>query len=169
MKKKILFSLLMIIVLSTTIGCRLNNKSNQTKNTNNNQTENKETTEQKENDDIIGKWETTIAVNSEDGKKTEDMRQIFGSSYSQYGSYLELKDDGTFIDAIQPITNGNKSNTGKYEIKRNYNKQGDCYIFLTYSDGIEEKLQKVILDESKTPYLVLKKLINGYQLSLKKK
>jgi hypothetical protein len=39
---------------------------------------------------------------------------------------------------------------------------------LDYSDGYQEKLQRVFLDESKTPYLVLDNFINGYQLTLKK-
>ena len=119
-------------------------------------------------DEIIGKWDTVSAVNSEDGKETKNLKDVFGSSYLQYGSYLELKGDGTFLDAIQPITNGNKSNTGKYTIKSNYNKPGDCYVFLNYSDGTEDKLQRVILDDSNTYYLVLDGFINGYQLTLRK-
>ena len=61
----------------------------------------------------VGKWNTVSAVNVKTGEKTENIRDIFGSSYSQYGSYLELKADGTFVDAIEPITDGSKSNTGK--------------------------------------------------------
>lgn len=120
------------------------------------------------NDEIIGKWNTVSAVNSETGEKTESLQDVFGSSYLQFGSYLELKEDGTFVDAIQPITNGSRSNTGKYTVKRDYNKQGDYYVFLSYTDGNEEKLQKVILDDSNTSYLVLERFINDYQLTLKK-
>ncbi len=119
------------------------------------------------NDEFIGKWQTISAINSETGEKTNNLTDIFGSSFLQFGSYLELKEDGTFFDAIQPITNGSRSNTGKYTIKRNYKEKGDCYIFLDYSDGYQEKLQRVYLDKSKISYLVLDNSINGYQLTLK--
>ncbi len=118
--------------------------------------------------EFIGKWQTISAVNLETGEKTNNLTDIFGSSFLQFGSYLELKEDETFFDALIPITNGSRSNTGKYTIKRNYKEKGDCYILLDYSDGYQEKLQRVFLDESKTPYLVLDNFINGYQLTLKK-
>lgn len=121
-----------------------------------------------EEDEIIGKWNTISAVNSDTGEKVENLRDIFGSSYSQYGSYFEFREDNTFIDALEPITNGNKATTGTYEVKKNYNRPGDCYIFLTYSDGTESKLEKVILDDSNTSYLVLENLVNGYQFSFQK-
>jgi hypothetical protein len=57
---------------------------------------------------------------------------------------------------------------GTYEVKRDYNKPGDCYVFLTYSDGSKAKLQRVILDDSDTYYLVLDDFIDGYQLTFKK-
>ena len=123
---------------------------------------------EKSNDEIIGKWNAVSAVNSETGEKIENLRDIFGSSYSQYGSYIELKSDGTFTDAIKPITNGSKATTGTYEIKKDYNKQGDLYVLLTYSDGTEAKLQRVIIDESNTFYLVLENFIDGYQFTFKK-
>ena len=119
-------------------------------------------------DDMIGKWNTVSAVNSIDGCETKNIKDVFGSSYLQYGSYLELNEDGTFNNAIQPITDGSKSNAGKYEIKRDYYELGDCYVILSYYDGNEEKLQRVFLDDSNTAYLVLDNLINGYQLTLKK-
>ena len=87
---------------------------------------------------------------------------------NEFGSYLELKEDNTFIDAIVPITDGSKSNTGKYTIKRDYFKIGDAYIFLSYQDGNEVKLQRVKLDDSDESYLVLDNIINDYQLYLKK-
>ena len=119
-------------------------------------------------DEIIGKWNTVSAVNIETGQKTENLRDVFGSSYSQYGSYLELKEDKTFIDALRPITTDNESTTGTYTIQKDENKKGDYYIYLTYNDGSKNKLEKVFLDNSNTPYLVLDNFINGYQLTLKK-
>ena len=152
------------------ISNKVNNNSNDKVDNNSNNKVDNDLEDNKDNlsDDIIGKWDTVSAVNSEDGKETKNLKDVFGSSYSQYGSYLELKEDGTFIDAIQPISNGTKSNTGEYTIKRNYNKPGDCYVFLSYSDGTEGKLQRVFLDESNTYYLVLDGFINGYQLTLRK-
>ncbi len=119
-------------------------------------------------DEMVGKWNTISAVSVETGEKVENLREIFGSSYASYGSYLEIKSDGTFVDAIKPITDGSKASMGTYEVKRDYNKPGDCYVFLTYSDGSKAKLQRVILDDSDTYYLVLDDFIDGYQLTFKK-
>ena len=121
-----------------------------------------------ENNEIIGKWNACKAINSKEGNETTNMRDIFGSSYAEFGSYIELKEDGSFLDAIQPITDGSKSVIGSYSIERDYYKSGDCYIFLTYSDGSKNKLQLVYYDDSNTPYLVLDSLIRDYQISFKK-
>ncbi len=120
-------------------------------------------------DDIIGRWDSVMALNSEDATETTNLRDVFGSSYSEYGSYMEFKDDGTFVDRIQPITNGSQADSGTYKIEKNYNKPGDCYVFLTYSDGRNSKLQKVILDDSDVSYLVLEEFVNGYQITLRKR
>ena len=69
-------------------------------------------------DDIVGKWNAISAISAETGEKITNLRDIFGSSYSQYGSYLNLKNDGTFVDAIEPITDGSKATTGTYEVKK---------------------------------------------------
>ena len=120
-------------------------------------------------DNVVGIWDTDRAVNSNDGTETDNLRDIFGSSYSEYGSYIEFKDDGTFVDRIQPITNGSRADSGTYKVEKDYNKPGDCYVFLTYSDGSEGKLQRVILDDSSIYYLVLEEFVNEYQLILKKR
>ncbi len=148
MKKKTIFILLFLLITLILTGC--NKKSNDTKN------------------EFVGKWNTVKAVNSKTGKETNNLRDVFGSSFNEFGSYLELKEDNTFIDAIVPITDGSKSNTGKYTIKRDYFKVGDAYIFLSYQDGNEVKLQRVKLDDSDESYLVLDNIINDYQLYLKK-
>ncbi len=119
-------------------------------------------------DEIIGRWDSVKAVNSEDATEVNNLRDVFGSSYSQYGSYIEFNDDGTFVDKIVPITDGSKSNAGTYKVERDYNKPGDLYIFLTYDDGSEGKLEKVILDDSNVSYLVLENFVNGYQITFKK-
>ena len=155
--KKVLFIIILIIVIGGVVFIKevipILNK-NQSKNM--------------ECNDMIGKWQTVSAVNTETGEKTTNLKDVFGSSYQKYGSYLELNKDGTFNDAIEPITDGSKSNTGKYTIKKDYNKIGDCYIILSYSDQNEEKLQRIFLDDNNTAYLVLDNIINGYQLFLKK-
>ena len=174
MNKKISF--IIVIVLLLIIGGfvfikrpfgdneKINNVSDKSKEINNIE----DNSEDNLNKDIIGKWETVKAVNSIDGKETNNLRDVFGSSYATYGSYLELKDDGTFFDAIKPITNGSEPNTGKYRIVNDYNKVGDCYVFLEYSNGNEKTIQKIYLDDSNIPYLVLDDFVNDYQLYLKK-
>ena len=156
MKKKILFSFLIIMSIVLILpGC------NQI---NNNSKENKKNT----SNEFIGKWNTISAINSKTGDETRNLTDVFGSSYNEFGSYLELKEDGTFINSIIPITDGSKSNIGKYTIKKDYMKQGDAYVILSYSDGGEEELQRVYLDDNNTPYLVLDSFVNDYQLYLKK-
>ncbi len=155
MKYRLMFAII-IFLISTIIltGCSFikNNNLNQEKLSN----------------EYIGKWNTVMAINSNTGVETKSLREVFGSSFEEFGSYLELKEDGTFIDAIVPITDGSKSNTGTYIIKKDYYKLGDTYIFLSYIDGNEETLQSVKLDSSNESYLVLDSLINDYQLYLKK-
>lgn len=122
--------------------------------------------EENASEDLTGRWDSCRAVNSETGEETRNMSDVFGSSVVQFGSFLELKDDGTFTDAINPITDGSESTTGQYTVKRDYMMVGDAYVFLTYSDGREEELQLLDLDGNGEPYLVFNSFINGYQISL---
>ena len=166
MRNKLLIGIILCVVV---IGCTLYWKFSF--NYEEKDISNYHSVETKENnlvDDVIGRWNADNAVNSETGEKITNLREIFGSSYSLYGSYLELKDDGTFIDAISPITDGSKDNVGTYEVKRNYNQPGDCYVFLTYSDGNVFKLHEVIIDDSNTKYLLLDNYVDGYQFMFKK-
>ena len=172
MNKKFLFSILITISLTFTLtGCAKmsNTTSEQSTEVIDTTTDNQsnESVENEENE-FIGKWNTVEAANEETGESTKNLRDVFGSSFEQFGSYLELKDDGTFVDAIIPVTDGSKSTTGKYTIKRDYLKIGDAYVFLYYSDGQEKNIQKIFLDESGEPYLVLDGFVNGYQLYLKR-
>ncbi len=121
----------------------------------------------KDTDNFIGKWNTVKAINATTGEETNNLTDVFGSSFLEFGSFLELKEDGTFIDALESITDGSKSNTGSYTVKNDYLKVGDTYIFLSYDDGGETRLQKVTIDKSGY-YLVVDSLINDYQLYLKK-
>lgn len=142
-----------------------NNTTSTSSNTTNNKNSN---TTNEQNINIIGKWNTCKAGNVKTGEGTDNMTDIFGSSYIKYGSYLELKEDGTFLDAIQPITDGSQSTEGSYTVKQSYYKTGDCYIFLNYSDGTQKTLQVVYYDNTNTPYLVMNEFLGDYQLSFKK-
>ena len=111
------------------------------------------TSSETEDSEIIGKWNTQKVSDLKANETYDNLKDLYGSSYLEFGSYLQLNDDGTFVDAIQPVTNGSTSAEGKYKILRSYNKLGDCYVELTYSDGRTEMLQRVYYDNTETPYL----------------
>lgn len=92
------------------------------------------------NDDIVGKWKT-YSVKDSKGNEVSLM-SFFGSS-GKYGSYLQLNEDGTFLDSIYPIMDERESNKGTYEILRDYLKIGDCYVELHYDDGKIKKFQRI--------------------------
>ena len=114
---------------------------------------NKVTSSETEDSEIIGKWNTQKVSDLKANETYDNLKDLYGSSYLEFGSYLQLNADGTFVDAIQPVTNGSTSTEGKYKILRSYNKLGDCYVELTYSDGRTEMLQRVYYDNTETPYL----------------
>lgn len=114
---------------------------------------NKVTSSETEDSEIIGKWNTQKVSDLKANETYDNLKDLYGSSYLEFGSYLQLNDDGTFVDAINPVTNGSTSTEGKYKILRSYNKLGDCYVELTYSDGRTEMLQRVYYDNTETPYL----------------
>lgn len=105
--------------------------------------------------EYIGKWNTYQVTDFATGETTDNLRLVFGSSYSAYGSYFELKEDGTFKDGIDPVGNGEYATDGTYEIQENYYKAGDCYIFLTYSDGTKRQIQRIYKDDNNVPVLSL--------------
>lgn len=114
---------------------------------------NKVTSSETEDSEIIGKWNTQKVSDLKANETYDNLKDLYGSSYLEFGSYLQLNDDGTFVDAINPVTDGSTSTEGKYKILRSYNKLGDCYVELTYSDGRTEMLQRVYYDNTETPYL----------------
>ena len=114
---------------------------------------NKVTSSETEDSEIIGKWNTQKVSDLKANETYDNLKDLYGSSYLEFGSYLQLNADGTFVDAIQPVTNGSTSTEGKYKILRSYNKLADCYVELTYSDGRTEMLQRVYYDNTETPYL----------------
>ena len=100
--------------------------------------------------------------------KVLEPREVFGSGYGGI-SYLELKEDGTFKDFISPISSSEFIDEGKYEIKRNYNRNGDCYVILNYLDGRSLTLQKEYLSSDNIPSLVVPLNSKGdYEYHLKK-
>ena len=111
------------------------------------------TSSETEDSEIIGKWNTQKVSDLKANETYDNLKDLYGSSYLEFGSYLQLNDDGTFVDAINPVTDGSTSTEGKYKILRSYNKLGDCYVELTYSDGRTEMLQRVYYDNTGTPYL----------------
>lgn len=120
-----------------------------------------------DNSDIIGKWNTYEMIDSKTAKVLEP-REVFGSGYGGI-SYLELKEDGTFKDFISPISSSEFIDEGKYEIKRNYNRNGDCYVILNYLDGRSLTLQKEYLSSDNIPSLVVPLNSKGdYEYHLKK-
>lgn len=120
-----------------------------------------------DNSDIIGKWNTYEMVDSKTAKVLEP-REVFGSGYGGI-SYLELKEDGTFKDFISPISSSEFIDEGKYEVKRNYNRNGDCYVILNYLDGRSLTLQKEYLSSANIPSLVVPLNSKGdYEYHLKK-
>ena len=119
------------------------------------------------NSDLIGKWNTYEVVDSKTAKVLEP-GEVFGSGYRGI-SYLELKEDGTFKDFISPISSSEFIDEGKYEIKRNYNRNGDCYVILNYLDGRSLTLQKEYLSSDNIPSLVIPVNSEGdYEYHLKK-
>lgn len=120
-----------------------------------------------DNSDIIGKWNTYEMIDSKTAKVLEP-REVFGSGYGGI-SYLELKEYGTFKDFISPISSSEFIDEGKYEIKRNYNRNGDCYVILNYLDGRSLTLQKEYLSSDNIPSLVVPLNSKGdYEYHLKK-
>lgn len=120
-----------------------------------------------DNSDIIGKWNTYEMIDSKTAKVLEP-REVFGSGYGGI-SYLELKEDGTFKDFISPISSSEFIDEGKYEVKRNYNRNGDCYVMLNYLDGRSLTLQKEYLSSDNIPSLVVPLNSKGdYEYHLKK-
>ena len=119
-----------------------------------------------ENEDIIGVWNTFQLIDAENGEVIQNLSNVLGTAYIQYGSYLELKEDGTFLDAIYPVTSGELSTEGTYTIAKDYYKIGDCYVFLNYSDG-RTKTFMVIYYEDNVPVLSYFEEGETYQIDLK--
>ena len=117
-------------------------------------------------EEMEGKWNTYRAINSEG--EDENLTSIFGTAYIQLGSYLQLNEDGTFLDAINPVTDGSNSVKGTYEILRNYNKIGDCYVKLNYEDGNTKILQKIYYEDNVASLTMKIGAEEGYYLDLKK-
>ena len=118
------------------------------------------------NTELIGLWKTFQATDSETDKIITDLTQIFGTAYLSFGSTLKLNDDGTFLDSIYPITSNEVSVKGTFKIKRDLYEDGDCYVFLTYSDETEKKF--VVTYENKVPILSSSNTDQDYQFDLKK-
>ena len=144
----------------------LNNSQNTTIDANNTIT-NTNNDSKENNSDIVGTWNTYQAIDSQTAEKIDDLTTIFGSSYTSYGSYLKLNEDGTFLDSIYPITSGETSTTGTYTVEKDYYELGDCYVFLKYSDGRTVTIQQVNYGDN-IPVLSYYPDDSKYQFDLKK-
>ncbi len=125
------------------------------------------TENEESNEDIIGVWNTFQFIDADNGEIIQNLSNVLGTGYIQYGSYLELKEDGTFLDAIYPVTSGELSTEGMYTIEKDYYRVGDCYVFLNYSDG-RTKTFMVIYYEDNVPVLSYFEEGKTYQIDLKK-
>ena len=145
----------------------LNNSQNTTIDANNTITNTNINDNNENNSDIVGTWNTYQAIDAKTAEKIGDLTAIFGSSYTSYGSYLKLNEDGTFLDSIYPITSGETSTTGTYTVEKDYYELGDCYVFLKYSDGRTVTVKRIYYEDN-TP--VLSYYTNGdkYQFDFKK-
>lgn len=130
---------------NTTENSTSSNLSNNTTNENSQNTE---------NSDLIGSWNTVSAVDTSTWNYIDNLTEVFGSSYLTYGSSLTLNSDGTFIDSIYPTTSGEASTKGTYTINKSYYVPGDRVVILNYSDG-KQKLFKVIYQEENIPSLMM--------------
>lgn len=100
---------------------------------------------------FAGTWDTLVAIDSETDEEVE-LTDLFGSSVRSYGSSLTLNSDGTFLDAIQPVTSSEQSVTGTYTIVEDQDDPGDYWIDLSYDDGTDTYLYAIQVEEGQ--YLV---------------
>ena len=143
----------------------IDSNKNNTINNNVNSTDIEENEET--NEDIVGIWNTYQLIKAEDGEIIQNLSSVLGTAYTQYGSYLKLNEDGTFLDAIHPITSGELSTEGTYTIEKDYYKLGDCYVFLNYSDGRTKTFMRIYYEEN-VPVLSYFEEGEVYQIDLKK-
>ncbi len=93
---------------------------------------------------IVGQWEAAAAVNKETDEEVE-LTDVWGSSYLSYGSSFTLKENGEFIDAIQPITTGDACTTGTYQLEEDGTDAANLY--LNYDDGTSKTLYVIELED----------------------
>lgn len=117
------------------------------------------------NEMLTGDWEFKNVTDK--NRKEISSMEVFGSS--GVNGYFTFLENGRFINNL---TGGNSSefiNEGKYEVKRNYNKYGDCYMILNYIDGRSLTFQRVYFSDDKVPTLVSSTNgKSGYEYYLKK-
>ena len=104
-------------------------------------------------DNISGKWNTYRVIDRETGKE-ESFMNVFGSSYREYGSYIEIKDDNTFLDCTSPIQSSESPVGTNYSLTKDTEVDDDKYlgIELNYSDKslIDTHIVYLLNDEEPT-------------------
>lgn len=126
--------------------------------------ENNDYEEKSDEDSMLGTWNTVSVMDMSTAETYKNLKDIFGTSYITYGSYLKLNADKTFEDFTFPVTTGKTSTSGTYEILRNYYKMGDCYVQLKYSNGETITAQRVFRDNTNTAYLTFNRDNLSYDL-----
>lgn len=126
--------------------------------------ENNDYEEKSYEDSMVGTWNTVSVMDMSTAETYTNLKDIFGTSYITYGSYLKLNADKTFEDFTYPVTNSKTPTSGTYEILRNYYKMGDCYVQLKYSNGETITAQRVFRDNTNTAYLTFNRDNLSYDL-----
>lgn len=125
------------------------------------------TENEESNEDVIGVWNTYQLIKAEDGEIIQNLSNVLGTAYIQYGSYLKLNEDGTFLDAIYSVTSGELSTEGTYTVAKDYYRVGDCYVFLNYLDGRTKTFMRIYYEDN-VPVLSYFEEGETYQIDLKK-
>lgn len=104
---------------------------------------------------ITGKWNTYRIINRETGEE-ENFMNVFGSSYREYGSYIEIKDDNTFLDCTSPIQSSESPVGTKYLLTKDTEVDEDKYlgIELNYSDKSLINTHIIYLSNDDEPTLI---------------
>lgn len=106
-------------------------------------------------DNITGKWNTYRIINRETGEE-ENFMNVFGSSYREYGSYIEIKEDNTFLDCTSPIQSSESPVGTDYSLTKNSESDDNKYlgVELNYSDKSSIDTHIVYLSNDDEPTLI---------------
>ena len=106
-------------------------------------------------ENATGKWNTYRIINRETGEE-ENFMNVFGSSYREYGSYIEIKDDNTFLDCTSPIQSSESPVGTDYSLTKNSESDDNKYlgVELNYNDKSSIDTHIVYLSNDDEPTLI---------------